>query len=278
MKFFPVLLCLAFLPVYSFAVDESSVTGTSTATETQNQTEAVVEPEAKKVLDQISANISRGRGEFKSCGRFKKKFKKIISGGLNIDSASHHSKQQALDYLAALEKYPEPSKGFAKALDLFHENIDLLLKVQSQEELFGKLNLIEDECVMFSMLVHASLLFKDVKAFDFSKKEKAKVEKLAKKYLSIGLPIRTLVEVGVKGAALKIYLESLYSGENRDALLARAGELMKSFELHRSGDLERAKQVKAEGKNGTLEFHRFQWAKARELSATYEALVKDSSL
>lgn len=234
--------------------------------------------EINAIVQQIDANISRGKGEFKACGKFKKKFKKIVPGGLNIESPSHLDKKQALDYLAVLEKYPEPARGFDKAMDLYRMNIDLLLKEPNQGALMGRLGSIEGECAMFSMVVHATLLMRDVKAFNFSKKEKAKVEKFAHAYLRPGGGFAGLPEAGVKGKVLEAYLENVYGGDDREALLEKARAFVKDVDARITARHERGKQIKAEGKSNTLEYFRPEWDGAGAAAASYAALVKEALL
>lgn len=231
----------------------------------------------KAVIAEIDAQIARGKSEYRACGKFKKKFKKIVPGGLTIESPSHLNKKQALDYLAVLEKYPAPAQGFRRAALLFQENIDVLLQEPDQVALLKRNVSIEEECAMFSLVVHATLLMRDVKAFGFGKKEKAKVEKFARQYLRAS-PFDGLVTAGVKAKVLEAYLENVYDGGDKDALLARARALATEIDAKRAASFEHHKSLKGDPKSDTLEFYRVEWQSVAGVSAAYAQLARDAKL
>lgn len=231
----------------------------------------------RSVIAEIDAQISRGKSEYRSCGKFKKKFKKIVPGGLTIESPSHLNRKQALDYLAVLEKYPEPAQGYRRAAQLFQANLDVLLQEPDQVSLLKRNLSIEEECAMFSLVVHATLMMRDVKAFDFNKKEKAKVEKFAKRYLR-AIPFDGLVTAGVKAKVLEAYLEHVYDGADKDALLTRAKALSKEIDDKRAASFEHHKALKGDPKSDTLEFYRVEWQSVAGVSDSYAQLAKDARL
>ncbi len=230
--------------------------------------------DASSVMAEIDSKIAQGKREFRSCGKFKKKFKKIVPGGLTIESPSHLNKKQALAYLEILEKYPDHAKGFDEATELYRKNVELLLAETAQVDHFKRVSAIQGECAVYSILVHATLLFRDVKVFSFNQKERAKVEKFARGYLRQAGVFENVGAANAKGKVLEAYLENLYEGADKEKLLARVQNYLKEIEARRDARLELSNRLRAEGKGRSLEYWRGEWEMARAAEKSYGELAK----
>jgi hypothetical protein len=230
-------------------------------------------------LAEIDALLRHGKSEFHSCNKFKKKWKKnVVMGGLQSDSPSHTSKKQALDALSLLEKKPGWAPSYAKASELYFKNIAELSKLPNQAALLEKYSQIEPECEIFSTLTHTTLLFKDVDALEFSKKETERVKRFAKKYFAQDYPFLSLLMAGIKGNLLHRYLETVYEGEDKEELVKKAQAYLDKFEAKRVGLVERMKQIKFTSTRNTVEPLGLEWETIQEMSSAYGDLIKDVKL
>lgn len=229
----------------------------------------------KDALAQIDAEISRGKGEARACEKFKKKFKKIISGGLNIDSPSHLNKKQALDYLEALEKYPSHPTAWRRAHELFEENAESLLGSQAPE-VTQRTSSFHPECMMYSVQVHMNLLFRDVAAFEFTKKERAKVERVAKAYFASQRPFLSTANARIKASAFETYLDKVFEGPDREALLQKARELNNSIKARQEESQAKLKQ--GPGPESFVEGGKVELQAAKEASGAFSELLKSAKL
>lgn len=233
----------------------------------------------KAVLAEIDAELARGKHEARACDKFKKKFKKIISGGLSIESPSHLSKKQALDYLEALEKYPSHPVSFRRAHEMFEANAELVLGQAPQPLTYSQLMAsYQQECMMFSVQVHMTLLFRDVAAFEFSKGERAKVERLAKRYFSTQGEFLATATAAAKGKALETYLDKVYQGVDREALLQRVKEINQNVKARQDGIRMRLERADAKTAADAVETTRMEIKAAGEFGAAFSEVLKSAKL
>jgi hypothetical protein len=202
----------------------------------------------------FDALAARQHGEGGSCDKFRRKWhSSVAKGGLNGDSPSHTSKEQALDAVNLLEKFRFHGVALDKAWRFLVENREEIAKLPDQAAWLKRMAQLEQPCEVFSRHVHRQLLLKDVAALHLGKKDVKKIDRDAKDYLRHG-GAGDLVGVGMKAAYLALYLNTLYDGENRDELRARASALVKAFDDGRERIKPEMKALSVAGKGETIEY------------------------
>lgn len=203
------------------------------------------------VLGDLDGLLARQKADSGNCNKFRKKWHGVVKGGLSRDSASHVSRQQALDALKLLEKFPYHGAAPSKAWAFLVEHQDELAQLPDQKAVVDRIGRIEPPCEVFSRHVHRHLLLKDVEALKLSKKEAKTVARNAYDYLRNG-GTGTMAGLAMKLDFLVDYLGTVYDGANREALKAKASALRQEYEAGRELNKIEQKALSDAGKGDTV--------------------------
>lgn len=192
-------------------------------------------PPTRDPVAEIDGMLTHQRSESRGCNKFRKKWHGVVvKGGLNADSPSHVSKEQGMDALKLLEKYPGRTTSSARLFQYFVDHRDELARAADAKSVAARLARIEPQCEIFSHFTHMTLLQKDVAAFRFGKKEKGRVQQVVKRHLRDENTDATMTGLALKGKLFVTYLNTLYDGESPEALRKKALDWMAELETART--------------------------------------------
>ena len=206
-------------------------------------------------LEEIDDLLAKGRREEKACLKFKRKWKSIVKGGLNSESPAHVSKQQGLDTLKLMEKYPGHSPSFARAWKYFVEHQEELATRPDQSALHERLMQIPQACESFSHSTHLRLLLRDIDKYNFGKKERKQVVRVLRQFLSDDNLDVSLGALASKANVLHVAIEALHP-DKKDALLQQSAKFLTDLEAARLALQAQQRNINAAGKKETMEFWR----------------------
>ncbi len=225
-------------------------------------------------LSDLDSILSQQKAENYACNKFRKKWHSVVKGGLSGDSPSHISKAQALDALKLLEKYRFHGSAQAKGWTYLVENEPSLSQLPDQKALLEKMSQLEQPCEVFSRGVHRQLLLKDVAALSLSKKEARGVADEAKDFLR-HQGSGTMGGLGMKLSFLVTYLDTIYDGDNKSALKAKAEALQKDFDAGREQVKTELLALSAAGKGSTIEYWGPEFKLWSRLNGSLEDILKE---
>ena len=231
-----------------------------------------------EVVAEIDQLLAQGKEELEPCQHFRNKLEKFEKAGLDSDSPSHASKEEALEVLDLLETYPGTPPSHYRAALTFGKHHTMLANRVDQISLRLKESEIEGECGMFAMLKHGSLLLKDAKVFKFDRQENARLRGLIAAYLKSENPSYNMLAIAVRGALLERYLESgLQPLRGRGELISRARGFLRFFEEKRRMLAEEGRR-EPEWKNYLLSSLGPELHAVQELDEEYGALLKEAKI
>jgi hypothetical protein len=231
---------------------------------------------AEPSLPELTSLVSRGHAEGKgTCSRFRKKWIGMVQGGLTRESPSHVSMQQSLDALKLFEKYPGRPRDAAKAWDYLVDNEEALAKIPEQKTVVEQLSRMEPACEQYSYFTHLTLLMKDLSAFPLPKKDKKRILTVVRKHLKDKDTDGQLSPLGMKINALKDYVDSVYDGENKEALKPKAAALLTELETSREALKPEMLALSTAGKGETLEYWAPELKLWKRLHESYRALLAE---
>jgi len=229
---------------------------------------------ADGLLDGLTPLVNQGQHEGKkACDRFRKKWKGMVKGGLNRESPSHISKQQTMDVMALMEKYPGRPPSAAKAWRYIAENEDALEKEPDQKSVLTQMAQIEPACEQFSVVTHLSLLMKDIAVYSLPKKDAKRALKVVRHYLEDKDTDGEIASLGRKIGILKDFIDSVYTGDNRDALKTKAAALLTDLETSREAIKPEMLALSTAGKGETLAYWAPEIHLWKRLLTSYASLL-----
>jgi len=199
----------------------------------------------------------------------------MVKGGLTRESPSHISAEQSLEAVKLFEKYPGRSREAARAWAYLVENQDALAKVPEQSALVEQLSRIEPACEQYSYSTHLTLLMKDISVLPLSQKEKKRILTVLRNHFNDQNTDGQLSPLRMKANALKEYLDSVYDGDNKEALKPKAAALLAEFESAREALKPEMLALGAAGKGATLDYWAPELKLWKRLHESYRTLLAE---